>query len=270
MVFAVSILAFLPVVLTCASSFKKVPQIIAHRGASADAPENTLAAFRLAWEQGADGIEGDFFLTADARIVCIHDEDAERVAGVRRVVQETSIDDLRALDVGGWKGATWRGERIPLLEEVLAIVPAGKQAFLELKPGPEIVGPLAKVLSACAFAADQIVIMSFDFEVVRACKEGIPQFTCLWLTDYKEQSDGTWTPTVDEVIATIRRLGADGLGSENRPEIVDEAFVRRLREAGVEQIHIWTVDDVRDAQYFSSLGVTSLMTNCPGVLRHDM
>ena len=68
----------------------------------------------------------------------------------------------------------------------------------------------------------------------------------------------------------IRQLGADGLGSENRPKVVDEAFVRRLHDAGVEQVHIWTVDDVRDALHFSSLGVTSLITNRPGALRHDM
>src|SRR5450631_4721748 len=107
--------------------------IVAHRGASADAPENTLAAFRLAWEQGADGIEGDFRLTAEGRIVCIHDEDTVRVAGSRHVVADASYNDLRALDVGSWKGKQWRSERIPLLEEVLADVPDGKQAFLELK-----------------------------------------------------------------------------------------------------------------------------------------
>ena len=265
----VSLFGFVPVVVACAA-LGKVPRIIAHRGASADAPENTLAAFRLAWEQGADGIEGDFFLTADGRIVCIHDEDTERVAGVRHVVQETSFDDLRALEVGGWKDAKWAGERIPLLEDVLAIVPEGKQAFLELKSGPEIVGPLAKVLSDSALREDQIVIMSFDGEVVRACKERLPTITCLWLTDYKEQADGMWKPSVDEIIATIRQVGADGLGSENRPELVDEAFVRRLRDAGVEQIHIWTVDNVRDASHFASLGVTSLTTNRPGLLRHDL
>jgi glycerophosphoryl diester phosphodiesterase len=269
MFIAVSILAFFPVVATCAS-LGKVPRIIAHRGASADAPENTLAAFRLAWEQGADGIEGDFYLTADGRIVCIHDEDTERVAGVRHAVQATSYDDLRALDVGAWKGMTWKGERIPLLEEVLAIVPEGKQAFLELKSRPAIVGPLVDVLKASALVVGQIVIMSFDAEVVHACKERMPQFKCLWLTDYKEQNDGTWRPRYDEVIATIRRTGADGLGSENRPEIVNEKFVGRLRAAGIDEIHIWTVDDVRDAQHFSLLSVTSLITNRPGLLQHDM
>ncbi|MFM1902441.1 MAG: hypothetical protein RLZZ440_341, partial [Planctomycetota bacterium] len=74
--------------------------ITAHRGASYDAPENTLAAFRLAWEQGADAIEADFRLTSDGQIVCVHDADTERVAGVRHVVAETPLAELRALDAG--------------------------------------------------------------------------------------------------------------------------------------------------------------------------
>lgn len=67
------------------------PQIVAHRGASADAPENPLAAFRLAWKQGADVIEGDFYLTKDHRIVCIHDGDTQRVAGKHLVVAESTL-----------------------------------------------------------------------------------------------------------------------------------------------------------------------------------
>ena len=106
---------------------RRMSLIIAHRGASADAPENTLAAFRLAWQQGADGIEGDFRLTSDGRIVCFHDDDTARVAGISLIVEETPLTKLRTLDVGAWKGKPWQGERIASLEEVLAEVPAGKQ-----------------------------------------------------------------------------------------------------------------------------------------------
>ncbi|MFV2065815.1 MAG: glycerophosphodiester phosphodiesterase family protein, partial [Pirellulales bacterium] len=97
--------------------------IVGHRGASHDAPENTLAAFQLAWQRGADGVEGDFYLTSDGHIVCIHDADTERVAGEKLIVAESTLADLRQLDVGAWKGERWRGEKIPTLEEVLATVP---------------------------------------------------------------------------------------------------------------------------------------------------
>jgi glycerophosphoryl diester phosphodiesterase len=248
----------------------QVPRIIAHRGASADAPENTLAAFRLAWEQGADGIEGDFRLTADGLIVCIHDADTQRVAGSRHGVSETSYDDLRTLDVGLWKGSRWRDERIPLLEEVLAGVPAGKQAFLELKTGPEIVAPLAEVLAGTAIVESQIVLMSFNAGLIRACKERMPQFKCLWLTDYKQHPSGEWRPTIDDVIATVRETKADGLGSENRPEYVNEEFVSRLRAAGIDEIHVWTVDEPLQAKEYQRLGMASITTNRPALLRREL
>lgn len=73
--------------------------IVAHRGASKEAPENTIPAFTLAWKQGADAVEGDFHLTADGYIVCIHDKDTKRVADRKLVVAESSLEDLRKLDV---------------------------------------------------------------------------------------------------------------------------------------------------------------------------
>jgi glycerophosphoryl diester phosphodiesterase len=242
-------------------------RIVAHRGASADAPENTLAAFRLAWQQGADGIEGDYHLSAEGQIVCIHDADTQRVAGKKLVVKETNYADLKKLDVGAWKGAAWRGETIPTLEEVLATVPEGKKVFIELKTGPEIVGPLADVLKHASLNDDQIVIISLDAGVIAACKRRMPQIKCHWLTDYKQQDDGAWSPTVDEVIATIRQSKADGLGTEAQTKCVDDQFIQHLREAGIDEFHVWTVDDPETARYFQRLGAWGITTNCPAKLR---
>ncbi len=83
--------------------------IVGHRGASHAAPENTLAAFDLAWQEGADGAEGDFRLTRDGRIVCIHDEDTERTAGKKLVVATTTLAELQQLDVGSWKDPRYAG-----------------------------------------------------------------------------------------------------------------------------------------------------------------
>src|SRR5205085_3299316 len=90
-----------------------LPLIVGHRGASADAPENTLAAFRLAWEQGADAIEMDLRLTRDGRIVVFHDEDLRRVAGTKNKVkvEDLTSEELARFDVGSWKGERWEGER---------------------------------------------------------------------------------------------------------------------------------------------------------------
>ncbi len=83
--------------------------IIAHRGASHDAPENTLSAFKLAIEQGADAFEADFYLTRDNHIVCFHDKDTERITGRKLSITETPFDELRRMDVGNWKGAAVEG-----------------------------------------------------------------------------------------------------------------------------------------------------------------
>lgn len=93
--------------------------IIAHRGASYEAPENTLPAVRLGWERDADAVEVDIHQTRDGRIVAIHDRSTARVTGRTGLVAETTLERLRSLDAGSWKGMRWRGVRIPTLEEVL-------------------------------------------------------------------------------------------------------------------------------------------------------
>src|SRR3954447_3954908 len=130
--------------------------IIGHRGASHDAPENTIASYKLAIEQGADGFEGDYWLGAGGHILDLHDKDTKRVAGRKLVVTTAPLKQLRALDIGSWKDPKWHAERMPTLEEVLAIVPAGKKVFLELKSGPEVVAPMAKVIAASHVSPDQI------------------------------------------------------------------------------------------------------------------
>ena len=89
--------------------------IIGHRGASREAPENTLASFMLAFAQGADGVEADFRLTRDGRIVCLHDDSTGRTSAVDLVVAQATLPQLRTLDVGAWKGEAFAGEPIPAL-----------------------------------------------------------------------------------------------------------------------------------------------------------
>jgi glycerophosphoryl diester phosphodiesterase len=245
-------------------------RIIAHRGASIDAPENTLGAFRLAWEQGADGIEGDYHLSADGKVVCIHDDNTKRIAGIEKLVKATNYADLEKLDIGSWMGTAWRGERIALLDDVLAMVPKDKLVFVEFKSGPEIVEPAVKVLEESSLAKDQIVIISFNAEVIAACKQKMPEIKCHLLTDYKQQDDGTWKPSVDEVIASLRRARADGLGSEARPEVVNRQFIDRLRAAGFGEFHVWTVNDAATARFYQQLGAWAITTDCPGKLRAEL
>lgn len=264
---------FLPLISVACLVFAAVAQaqlIIAHRGASLDAPENTLAAFRLAWERGADGVEGDFRLTRDGEIVCLHDETTKRTAAgkVDLRVTSSSLEELRRLDVGGWKGVSFAGERIPTLGEVLATVPEGKLIFIEIKCGPEIVPLLKRELGATpGVGPEQVVIISFNEKVVRACRQALPRLKVSWLTGYKRRNHvGPWSPSADSVMATLQQLGATGLGTKAEAAVVDRSFVSRLREGGFE-FHCWTINDVEIARRFRDLGVDSITTDRPEVIR---
>jgi glycerophosphoryl diester phosphodiesterase len=257
--------------LMCAATSPAFGQlIIGHRGASHDAPENTLAAFRLALEQGADGFEADFYLTADRQIVCFHDKDTERLCGKKLLVAQSRLDDLRALDVGSWKGPKWKAERMPTMDEVLAMVPAEKRIFIELKSGPEIVEPMARSIASSSLADEQIVIISFDADAIAASKRRLPQIRAHWLSGYEEQKDGGLTPTMDEVASTIQRIGADGFGSKAVPEHFDRKFVDHLRDSGCREFHVWTVNEPDVARYYEQLGTWSITTDRPGWLREQL
>ncbi|HBE69589.1 MAG TPA: glycerophosphodiester phosphodiesterase [Planctomycetaceae bacterium] len=245
--------------------------IVAHRGASYHAPENTLAAFKIAWEDGADAIEGDFYLSADADIVCIHDKDTERTSprSKKRIVAKTLTEQLRTLDVGAWKSRKFRGERIPLLEEVLATIPEGKKIFVEIKCGVEIVPRLAKVLNESKLQSDQIVVISFDSEVVKATRKAMPEYKVNWLTSYKQGADGRMQPSVSQIVKTLSQCDATGLGTKGERSVVNQEFAKAIKSAGFE-LHVWTVNNESDAKYFQSLGVDSITTDKPKQIREAL
>ncbi|MFQ5505639.1 MAG: glycerophosphodiester phosphodiesterase family protein [Planctomycetota bacterium] len=248
-----------------ASSQASAQLVIAHRGASHAAPENTLAAFRLALQEGADGIEGDFWLTRDRRIVCIHDENTRRTAGIARSVGDSTLAELRELDVGAWKGGSFEGERIPTLEEVLAIVPDGKKILVEIKCGPEIVPVLKQTLGGSKLKNEQIRIISFEERVISEAKKQLPAIKAYWLTGYeKNEKTGKLEPTLAEILTKLEETRADGLDCDAHPGI-DASFVEALRAKGME-FHVWTVDDLVTAARFRRLGVDSITTNRPGYL----
>ena len=245
--------------------------IVGHRGASHDAPENTLASFKLAWEQGADGIEGDFYLTSDGKIICCHDADTKRTAGVKRVIKDTTFDELRSLEVGSWKNEKFRGERMPTLEEVIATVPKRKLFFIELKVGPEIVAPMIDALKKSSLNLEQIVVISFNEKTVAEVEKQWPELRTQWLVRYEQdEKSGQWKPARETVEATLKQLGADALGSQAEPKQVDEKFLKALCDAGQCEFGVWTVDEPRIARYYQKLGAWSITTNRPGWLRRQL
>jgi glycerophosphoryl diester phosphodiesterase len=245
--------------------------IIAHRGASYDAPENTLAAFRLGYEQGADGVEGDFYLSSDGHVVCIHDRDTERVAGVKHVVKDTPFAVLRSLDVGAWKNSKYQGEQMPTLEEALATVPKGKIFFIELKVGPEIIAPMLKVLDEMKFPREQTVVISFNEPTIAECEKQRPELKTYLLVGYEQnKQSGKWEPTEDQVHEALERSGADGLGAEGETAVVDRAFLKELCDEGFCDFSVWTIDQPKVARFYKDLDAKAITTNRPGWLRAQL
>jgi len=242
-------------------------EIIAHRGASHLAPENTVAAAELAWRKRADAVEVDVHLSQDGQLVVIHDGSTKRTGGVELKVVDTPAARLRELDVGSFKDEAFAGERIPLLEEIIATVPDNRRLFVEIKCGPEAASPLENVIEASG-KREQIVIIGFDFETVKAAKRLMPDIPTYWLVGTKKDKETeAWIPHDPKLADKVASSRLDGLNVHWAG--VTEEFAARVRALGM-PLYIWTVDDAAEARRLAKLGVAGITTNRPGWLRHQL
>jgi glycerophosphoryl diester phosphodiesterase len=243
--------------------------IIAHRGASHDAPENTLAAFKLGWAQRADAVELDVWLSKDGQLIVSHDADTKRTTGVAKKIPESTLAELRALDAGAWKDPKWKGEPLPTLDQVLPLIPAGKRLVIEIKCGVECLPELERVLKASGKPASQLVIISFSHPVCAAAKKLFPQIPVLFLASFKQdKATGAWSPTPDSLLAKAKAAQLDGLNLAWKGPL-DAAFVQQTHAAGL-KFYVWTVDDPEVARRLVTAGVDGLTTNRPEWLRAQL
>lgn len=240
------------------------PLIVAHRGASGQAPENTLPAFQLAWEHGADAIEADFQLTKDGHIVCVHDRDMKRVSGDKMVVKDSTLAQLQGLDVGSFKGSGFKGTRIPTIAEVFSVVPKGKKIYIEIKSGKEIVSQLLKDIKKCGLSNDQLVVICFDPDVLLEISRLAPEIKISWLVNFKKDKKGKIQPEMNTAFEILKLIKADGVSTSRR--FVGEKFIKRVHSLGYEH-HIWTIDDSLSARNYKRWGTHSITTNFPAKMR---
>lgn len=232
---------------------------ISHRGESYDAPENTLKAFRLAWQRDTDGIELDIRLTADGQVVCIHDADTGRVGDKKLVVAEENYEALSQVDVGD-------GEKIPLLSEVLAESPVGKIVYIEVKTGPEILPALVEVIKKSPLAVEDLCIIDFNNENLKESKKLLPDIKSYLLSgvggDEKTQQ---LTPAADELLAKIKESRVDGFDLSACEDITKE-FLSELNT----EIAVWTINDLDKARKFISLGVDAITSDRAAYLKNQL
>jgi glycerophosphoryl diester phosphodiesterase len=235
------------------------PLVLGHRGASGEAPENTMAAFRRALEAGADGVELDVWRCGSGEAVVIHDEDARRTGGTPLRVTGASLSRLRELDVGAWRGATFRGERIPRLEEVLEAFP-GAVVNVELKAG-RVPDPRLAARVACIVrdlrATERVVVSSFHCSLVAAFRALSPRAPSAYLV----APGRLW-----EARARLcpRVAGANGIHPEHG--LVNGTRLREWRARGL-AVGTWTVDAPGEVDRLARLGVDAIISNHPGPAR---
>ncbi|MBK6282023.1 MAG: glycerophosphodiester phosphodiesterase [Draconibacterium sp.] len=233
---------------------------IAHRGASFDAPENTVTSAKLAWELGADAVECDIHLSKDNRIMVIHDKDTKRTCSGKKnlSIAEYPSTLLRDLDAGVWKDVKFKGEKIPFLSELIETVPEGKKLVVEIKCGTEVIPPLERIMEKCK-KQEQIVFIAFDWKTIIETKKAFPQNKCYWLSSSK-----------NGLGKKIREAAENGLNGVNlHYSAIDEEIMQVAKENNMEVLS-WTIDDPAEAKRLIDLGVTKLTTNRPAWLKEEI
>ena len=243
-------------------------EIIAHRGASFDAPENTLASMKLGWEQNADGVELDLWLSKDGKLIVFHDKDTKRFETTARAITNLTLAEARQLDVGAWKGAQFKGEPIPTLESILATIPKGKRIVLEIKDGPHIIPEFTRVLRASGVPEKQLVVISFNFATLAASKKDWPKVDHYFLYDYKKDTKTDTFPELKPILTRAKNAGFEGLNLSYKWPIT-KAFVSEVKAAGL-KMYVWTVNDAAVARGLMEAGVDGITTDKPQWLREQL
>ncbi|MBI4425663.1 MAG: glycerophosphodiester phosphodiesterase [Elusimicrobia bacterium] len=241
----------------------RLPALIAHRGASGYAPENTLASFELALKLGAGAIEFDVQQTKDGRLVVIHDPDLKRVAGVRRRIGSLTYLELSQHDVGAWFDAKYRGERVPLLEELLDLAQGRAELHLEIKNGtrpyPGIEERIVNLLRRRREWDGRVIISSFNHETLYLVRALDGSARLGYLVGLTRRA---------EALKEAAELGCESVHMSARQ--VDRAWVESLHERG-RKLLVYTVNEPKDYERLRGLGVDAVFTNFPdlGRLRRE-
>lgn len=243
--------------------------IIAHRGASHDAPENTLAAINLAWEQDVAAVEIDIHLSKDNKIVVIHDGNTHKTTGKNEDVVNQTLAELKQLDAGKYKGDRWRNERIPTLDEVLSTVPKGKRLFIEIKCRDTVLPILRETLQSASVRPEQITLIGFDLPLMTRAKKLMPGYEACFLYDFKKDViSGHWKPAAEDIVSAAQRAGVDGLDLF-ACDAVNEPLVKLVQNAGL-TIYVWTVNDPTEAKRLHDLEIDGITSDRPLWLKNEL
>lgn len=228
-------------------------KVYAHRGASAYAPENTMAAFEMALEMGADGIELDVQMSRNGHLVVIHDPTLERTTDGSGLVAQYTLAELRRVDAGAWFDERFRGQRIPTLAEVFELVRGKALLNVELKVMPVrypgIEEALVKLVEDTGFPVEDLIISSFEHLSLLRVQSLEPRLAIAALFSHYPTSFASLPGTI----------------MHPQWPVVDEEFMAKARAEG-RTVNVWTADDPRAWERLAALGVDGIITNTPDKL----
>lgn len=231
------------------------PVIFAHRGSSAKAPENTLAAFELAARQGAPAIEFDVKLTSDRKVIIIHDPTLDRTTNGTGPVAKQSLAALRELDAGSWKSDEYRGEKIPLLDEVLEAV--GSKVYINIEltnystPFDGLVQEVVPLVKKHGLQ-EKVIFSSFSPFNLATAHRMLPTVPCGQLILEGRQG---WA---QRLAARLMSMEAEHPYTSD----VDAQMVQHLHARG-RRVHVWTVNDPQDMRRLYACAVDGIFTDDP-------
>jgi len=240
--------------------------IIGHRGASAVAPENTMAAFREALAVGADGIEFDVRLTRDGVPVVIHDSTLRRTGGIPRRVADLTWSEIRKVDVGSWFGKSFANETVPSLAELFTLFQTNNSTlYLEMKS--DSVADQRPLAEACVRAIEEhslqerVVVECFQLPALGILREFDPQIKTVALFEPAFTNPSVLSD--QRIINQATDVGAAALALHHR--LAREGLVQKAKAAGM-HVAVWTVDDPAWIERARAIGIDALITNDPAVL----
>ena len=233
------------------------PVVVAHRGASAYRPENTLASYKEAIRLGARVAETDVHMSSDGHVVVIHDPTTDRTTGVAHVVADTTWAELRTLDAGSWYGPEFAEEKLPELGELLDVTHGKIVQIIEIKAGTGVVDGVRETVDARGMRPE-VIIFSFDASAVAEARRQMPDVPGVYLLE--ASSGDKYSP---EDVARVAATGANAAGfsaARLNPETVQAAHA-----AGY-PVFVWTVNESAKALELRELGADLIITNAPDLI----
>lgn len=231
-------------------------KIVAHRGVSSIAPENTLPAVELGWKLGVDAVEIDVCLTRDLVPVVHHDPFLKWWCAKRGRIAEMSYQQLSRLDVGRWKGSRYAGTRIPIFDDVLLSLPKHRELFVEIKSAPS-----QKMFWSALVGEHRhrrnLHWISFDHELLIHIRQAQPLAKLWWILDYEQQRKSDFLDHYGELISKIQPTGLDYCAAAGIPPWLPAAQAQGFATA------VWTVDDPIVAEQWRAAGCDYLTSNVP-------